>query len=175
MKNYVLFIMAVFLAQNANAEEMSYGERMQRLQSMQHSRPNAENYLNSVQREQNEPVRVEAGDGGHFFMPVSINGKQIEMVADTGASSIFISYNDALALGINMGSLNFNVSYSTANGKIMAARTTAREIQVGSIVMTNVPITISQNRNNDMSLLGMDFFQRLSSYEVRNNVLTMYK
>lgn len=179
MKNYALFIMAVFLALNAgkpaNAEDSSYGQQMQKLQQMQHSRPNAENYLKSINADQDKPVTIRSGGGGHFFVPVSINGHEIEMLADTGATSIFICYKDAQAMGINMGNLTFNVGYSTANGRVMAARTTVKELQVGNVVMNDVPITISQNRNDDMSLLGMEFFKRLSRYEVRDGTLMLYK
>lgn len=175
MKKLVLFLATVFVASGANAEEMTYTEKMQKLQMMQHSRPNAENYLNSLRREETEPVRVSPSGRGHFYIPVSINGREINMMADTGASAIFLSQADARSIGINMGTLNYNVSYDTANGKLMAAHTTAKSLQVGNIVMEDVPVTVSQNPTNDMSLLGMEFFRRLSKYEVDNGTLILYK
>ena len=179
MKKIALLVMAVSVplgATNmANAADMSYAQKMQLMQQMQNSRPNAENYINSLQKVSVQPVTIPASERGHFYMPVKINGGEINMMADTGASSIFLSQADAQKLGINMGSLNYNVTYETANGKIQAAETIAKTIQVGDITMENVPITISQTHNNDMSLLGMEFFRRLSKYEVQNGNLVLYK
>ena len=175
MKKAVLLLLAVFMPISHASAEESYAERMQKLQQYQHSKPNAENYINSLREVSNTPVKVAASAGGHFYMPVAINGHEVNMMADTGASSIFISRSDAQSMGINMGSLNYNVQYDTANGRIMAAKTIAKELRVGDIVMRDVPITVSQNQNTDMSLLGMDFFTRLSKYEVQDGILILYK
>lgn len=176
MKKLILTFSATFLGLTAaaNAAPLSYAERMKVLQENQHTRPNAQAYVNSLQKAEPKPQRF-GMNRGHFHVPVNINGNEVNMMADTGASAIFLSQEDAQKAGINMGSLNYNIPYDTANGKVYAAEVIAPRLQVGDIVLENVPVTVNQSKNNDMSLLGMEFFSRLSKYEVRDGVLTLYK
>ena len=66
------------------------------------------------------------------------------MMADTGASSIFLSHDDAQKMGVNMSALNYNIQYNTANGKIFAAEIIAKDLKVGEVSLTNVPITVAK-------------------------------
>jgi len=147
---------------------------MQLLQQNQHSRPNAEAYVNSLNKSADN-VQVKSAADGHYYMPVAINGKQIKMMADTGASAVFLNQSDAKSAGINVNSLSYNIPYDTANGTIYAAETTIPSLNVNGIIMQNVPVTISPKNGTDVSLLGMSFFNKLKKYEVNDGVMTLYK
>lgn len=111
----------------------------------------------------------------HYYIPVSINNKSLEFMADTGATGIFISQTDAKKLGINPQTLQYNQRYITANGaKGRAAMAIAKTLKVGSIQMRDVPVVVSMEREH-IALLGMEFFKRLKRYEVSDGKMKLYK
>lgn len=189
-----IYILAIFIALSfvapANAE--SYYERLiqqkqaaaeakrqQALQNVQARQADPDGYMRAKYVSPTdsgsgvESFKV-AGDG-HYYVPVSINNKSVNFMADTGATSIFISQSDAKKVGINPQTLQYNQGYTTANGaKGRAALATARTLKVGSIQMTNVPVVVSMEQSH-MALLGMEFFGRLKRYEVADGEMNLYK
>jgi len=115
-----------------------------------------------------------AGDG-HYYVPVSINNKSVNFMADTGATAIFISQSDAKKVGINPQTLQYTQTYTTANGAHgRAAIANARKLQVGNIEMHDVPVVVSMEQSHT-ALLGMEFFSRLKRYEVSAGELNLYQ
>jgi len=115
-----------------------------------------------------------SGDG-HYYVPVSINNKTVNFMADTGATGIFLSQSDAKKVGINPMTLQYNQRYITANGATgRAAMANAKILKVGSIEMRDVPVIVSMEREH-IALLGMEFFSRLKRYEVSNGEMSLYK
>ena len=120
-------------------------------------------------------ISFKAARDGHFYVPAKMNNKGINFMADTGASSIFISQSDAKKAGISTYNLNYGRKYRIANGDILyAAETNVKKLQVGPIVLHDVPVTVSQEKSH-MPLLGMEFFNRVSKYGVEDGELTIYE
>lgn len=109
--------------------------------------------------------------GGHFFTEVEVNGTSIRMLADTGASLVALSADDAEAAGINVDALNFNGTVSTANGQAAVAVVVLDEIRVGSISRSNVRAFVTRDMNG--SLLGMSFFNTLSKVAIESNEMVL--
>lgn len=148
-------------------------QRMQAMQAIQHRRANPEAFLlRSEDRAVTETF--EASTNGHFYIPAMLNGRKVNFIADTGATDIFLTQDDARNAGINFSSLNYNILYNTANGQVRAAETFIDELSIGNIRVPNVKVSVSQN-SGGMSLLGMSFFNRLSKYEVSQGKLTLHK
>ena len=124
----------------------------------------------AMQRSPTEIALRKASDG-HFYADVQVNGKEIRMLADTGASSVVLSEADARAIGIDPDSLAYNLIVSTANGEANAAPIELDEIRVGSIVRHNVKAAVSRNLSG--SLLGMSFFSTLSHVEMNHDELVL--
>ena len=124
----------------------------------------------AVQRSATELVLRKASDG-HFYADVDVNGKQIRMLADTGASMVVLSEADARAAGIDTDELAFNLTVSTANGEASAARIKLDEVRIGSIVRHNVTAAVSRGLSG--SLLGMSFFATLSRFEMSRDELVL--
>ena len=78
-------------------------------------------------------VVIEAGIGGHFAVNASINGKAVALIADTGASAVTLTPEDARTAGIDIARLDYAVTVSTANGPARAAPFTLKEVAVGNI------------------------------------------
>ena len=123
-----------------------------------------------VSRVAGEVVLRRANDG-HFYADVSVNGTDMRMLADTGASVIALSVADAENAGIDVDQLNFDMRLSTANGMASAARVRLDEVRIGNIVRQDVTAVVS--RGLSQSLLGMNFFSSLSKFQIENDELLL--
>lgn len=110
---------------------------------------------------------------GHFETNALINGAQVHMLVDTGASSVVLSHEDAQAVGINPENLSYTVSVMTANGRTSAAPTRLSEIAIGPIVRRNVSALVAQEGQLDQSLLGMTFLSTLGSLQMQTDELKL--
>ncbi|MBP6013284.1 MAG: TIGR02281 family clan AA aspartic protease [Alphaproteobacteria bacterium] len=116
-------------------------------------------------------VVLKRGFSGHFFAEVEVNGTSIGMLADTGASVVALSVEDAEAAGISVDSLSFSHTVSTANGDANAAPVTLDEVTVGSITRHNVPALVARGLSE--SLLGMSFFNTLSKVAMESDEMVL--
>ena len=162
-----------YFVQQKRAE--AEAQRMALLQEIQHKQSNPQAYLANLDKK-TEPASVsfDPAPNGHYYISALINGRSVDFIADTGASSIFLTQNDARRVGLNVENLNYNKIYNTANGQVKAAATTIPAFKVGPIELSNVEVSVSSVADGQ-SLLGMSFFHQLNSYDVKNNVLTLYK
>lgn len=130
------------------------------------------------------PLSATDGDGrtivtlrqrvdGHFEANVSINGRTIRAIIDTGATSTVLTAADAERAGLDPSALVFNIPISTANGTANAARVVADEMAVGGIVRKNLPLLVTEAGRLGQSLLGMNFIGTLSGFDVRGDRLVL--
>ncbi len=110
---------------------------------------------------------------GHFMVLAKVNGKEVPMLVDTGASSVVLSYEDAQAAGLNPDDLQFSTPVSTANGRTKAARLMLNSVDVGGIHRGRVPAMVSQPGALRESLLGMSYLEKLGGWSVTNDRLTL--
>jgi aspartyl protease family protein len=61
-------------------------------------------------------VRLRADANGHFLFKAAVNGRLADFVADTGATYVVITYDDAERLGLSPHTLDFSAPVQTANG-----------------------------------------------------------
>jgi aspartyl protease family protein len=118
-------------------------------------------------------VDIPRKNGGEFAVRAKINNFQAPMLVDTGATSVVLTYETAKAIGLPLELLDYDVELETASGRTRAARLTLDRIAVGTVVERSVPALVvprGQARNN---LLGMSFLDRLESWEVRADRLTI--
>jgi aspartyl protease family protein len=118
-------------------------------------------------------VRIRKRLNGHFFATVKVNGKEISMIVDTGASSIVLRPEDARKAGIDPDTLTYRVPVMTANGRTVAARVRLDEVAIGPLDRTKVEALVARPGALTQSLLGMSFLSRLRSYEFSGDFLTL--
>jgi len=144
--------------------------------------------LTQVSSERTEPARnrrersdndyggqtlvLDAGPGGHYFVDAMVNYEEIRFLVDTGASMIALNRADAERLGIDLASLDYRYQAKTANGVARVAHVVLDEIMVGDITFEKIPAAVVDGEM-DVSLLGMSFLKRLSSFEIRDDQLVM--
>lgn len=118
-------------------------------------------------------ITVSRGRNGHFSLRAEIAQTPIDMLIDTGASTVVLTYEDAKKVGIDVDTLNFQTPVETANGMTLFARIVLDSIKVGNIEQNTVRAAIAQQGNLQQSLLGNSFLDRLSSYEFAGSQLVL--
>lgn len=118
---------------------------------------------------------IQADSRGHFYETALINGQQVRVLVDTGASSVALSYEDASSLLIFPLESEFTISVNTANGTARAAPARLREVQIGAIKLYDVDAIVAEKGVMQGSLLGMTFLSRLSRVEMASGTLQLRK
>lgn len=119
-------------------------------------------------------VHVSRSIGGSFFIETSVNGADMPMIFDTGASAVVLSAQDARRAGIDTEMLRYSVPVQTANGVGSAAAVTLDEVRVGNIIRHNVRAFVVEESALEASLLGMTFLETLSRYTVSRDSLELH-
>lgn len=127
----------------------------------------------AAQQSTSGTVEIRAGSNGHFHTPVTINGRSVDVMIDTGASLVALTYEDAERAGIFVKPSDFTHRVSTANGHARIAPVTLDMIQIGDITVRNVKAAVSERGRLDVTLLGMTFLGRLSRTEIRKGTLVL--
>ncbi|MEH6727507.1 MAG: TIGR02281 family clan AA aspartic protease [Hyphomicrobiales bacterium] len=120
-----------------------------------------------------DSITVSRGRNGHFSLRAKIADTPIDMLVDTGASTVVLTYEDAEKVGIDVASLSFQTPVETANGMTFFARVVLDSLKVGNIEQDSVRAAIAQQGNLQQSLLGNSFLDRLSSYEFTGSQLVL--
>ena len=115
---------------------------------------------------------VHAGPHGHFLVEAAVNGVPVEFMVDTGASHVVLTLEDARRLGFTPANLQFTQRFQSANGTVQAAPVELRELRIGQLRLFDLEASVNGGPL-PVSLLGMSFLQRLSSYEVARGRLIL--
>ncbi|MFA5898236.1 MAG: TIGR02281 family clan AA aspartic protease [Hyphomicrobium sp.] len=118
-------------------------------------------------------VEIEAERNGHFNTEADINGRPVEVMIDTGATMVALSYEDAERAGIFLSDSDFTRSVSTANGVARVAPVTLDRVSIGNITVRDVPAAVAEPGRLKTSLLGMTFLSRLSRFDMRSGRLVL--
>ena len=118
-------------------------------------------------------VQLRRQPGGHFVARALVNGEALQLVVDTGATTIVLKSADAEQIGIDTRRLSYTVPVQTANGSAFAAPVKLQSVAIGSVGVANVEALVAKPGSLDLSLLGMSFLSRLKSYEFSGNFLTL--
>lgn len=110
---------------------------------------------------------------GHYHASVELEGRNLKMLVDTGASVIALTDQDAGFLGIRPMPSDYTITMQTANGNSKAARVRLREVRIGSIRVNDVDAIIMQPGASAESLLGMSFLRKLAGFEIAQGKLIM--
>ena len=116
---------------------------------------------------------VRAGPDGHFRTDVRIDGATVEMLVDTGATITALRYEDARRLGLIRDGLEFDLPISTANGDSHGAFIRISSLGIGEIERHRVDAVITMPGTLRHSLLGMNFLNSLTRFEIRAGKMAM--
>ena len=113
-----------------------------------------------------------AGSGGHFMTAGQINGKAVQFMVDTGATSVAMGAQDAERTGINFKT-GQPVMMSTANGNVQGYRIKLDSVRVGDVEVFGVDAVVTPQPMPYM-LLGNSFLTRFQMLR-ENDQMTLTK
>jgi aspartyl protease family protein len=108
-----------------------------------------------------------------FRTEVEIDGTRIHALVDTGASQVLLSAEDARAINIDPPASAYTATAQTANGAVNFAPVRLRELRVGGITVYDVDGLVARPGQTAISLLGMSFLRKLSSFQVADDHFVM--
>lgn len=118
-------------------------------------------------------VRVRADRQGHFVIDAVINGRPVTLMADTGATLVVLSFDDAERLGLSPRSLDFTGLARTANGVSRIAPVTLDRVRVDGITLYSIQAAVAERGALSDNLLGMSFLSKLSRFEMKGDELVL--
>ena len=116
-------------------------------------------------------IAVPRAEDGHYYLTLQINGTPVVFMADTGASNMVLSREDARSLGIEPESLQYLGEASTANGIVRTARVTLPRVELGPFRNEDFQAFVNDGEMEG-SLLGMDYLGQFR-LEIAENRLVL--
>ena len=118
-------------------------------------------------------VEIHSAANGHFYLDAEIDGEDIAVMVDTGASIVALRESDAERAGIRVYDDDFSVALSTANGTTYAAAVNLDRVAVDDIEIRNVRAVVVPDAQLSVSLLGTSFLNKLRRFEVSDGKLIL--
>ena len=110
---------------------------------------------------ENIEERIFADDRGMFIRSGTINGRSVDFLVDTGATSIAMNASQAKWLGIRYRLKGKESTVSTASGFVKAYEVNLNTVSLGSIKQKNVRAVVIEGKHPGPILLGMTFLSNL--------------
>lgn len=102
----------------------------------------------------------------------AINGRQVRLLADTGANVVVVPEKLALGLGLSKGA---PIAFKTGGGVIVHHATTLDSLKLGQIEMHHVSAAINPSMQDEIVLLGMSALGLMDMHMVQGNLVLTYK
>ena len=112
------------------------------------------------------------GPGGHFNAAGAINGKPVNFMVDTGATTIALSQAEANRIGLDWKRGRPGMS-STANGPVPVYAVNLTAVRVGTVEIANVAAVVLPS-DMPVVLLGNSFLNRFNMRQ-DNDVMRLEK
>ncbi|MDO9314814.1 MAG: TIGR02281 family clan AA aspartic protease [Burkholderiaceae bacterium] len=119
-----------------------------------------------------EQIVLTAGLGGHFITGGSINGKPVQFMVDTGATTVAMSAADADRIGLKYKD-GPRMTGSTANGQVIGYRASLNSVRIGDVQVYNVEAAVLPMPMPHI-LLGNSFLTRFQMKR-ENDLMTLDK
>jgi aspartyl protease family protein len=110
---------------------------------------------------------------GQYVTEARINGREVTMLVDTGASQIALPEDLARKIGIFLQPSDYKTPVQTANGIARAAATSLRELRLGPIRLKNVDALVLEDGLLSTPLLGMSALGKLERFDISNDTLIL--
>ena len=124
---------------------------------------------------QDREVKIWQDSSGAYLTTGSINGRNTDMLVDTGATLVALSESEAKRLGIAFRRKDKKTHVQTASGVANAYRVTLARVRVGDIELSNVNGVVLEGNSPGHVLLGMSFLNRVEMNHQGNMLLLRSK
>jgi aspartyl protease family protein len=117
-------------------------------------------------------MAIRQSSDGHYYVNARVNGGEVRLLVDTGATVTVLSKRHAERAGLFPAPGEYTANVRTASGWAKAAPVRIRALEIGEARLDDVPALV-MDTPGDGSVLGVGTLQRFKSYEVRDGVLTL--
>jgi aspartyl protease family protein len=117
-------------------------------------------------------IVLAAGSGGHYFAAGSINGRAVQFMVDTGATTVALSAADADRIGLKWRDAPRALA-QTANGVTVMHVVMLSSVRIGDVEIPNVEATVVPAPMPHV-LLGNSFLRRFQLRQ-ENDILRLEK
>ena len=117
-------------------------------------------------------MTIAPGNNGHFSVEAEVDGRHMDFLIDTGASSVALRAGDAARLGIHPTQREYSINVATANGTVRGAPVELGRVELGALSVRNVAALVLPDEALGQNLLGMSFLSRVR-WEHRNGRLVL--
>lgn len=123
----------------------------------------------------NRTVELRANFQGHYYTTAEIDGRSVNVLVDTGATAVALTFEDARTIGLSLRDSDFTMRVSTANGYGRVAPVTLDRVSIGDITVRNVRGAVMEPGKLGTTLLGMSFLGRLQRVDIRAGTLVLHE
>ncbi len=116
---------------------------------------------------------LQAFPDGHYYATADVNGRALDVMVDTGASVVALTYEDAERAGLRLKRSDFTARVNTANGPAAVAPVMLDSVSIGRITVRDVRAAVSEPGRLEKTLLGMSFLSRLNRMDISRERLTL--
>jgi aspartyl protease family protein len=128
---------------------------------------------------QNEPqftnqdgsVELQRNADGHFYADVRINGSNVRMLVDTGASAIALSRDDARTAGLATSIGMNDVVGEGADGEIHGEYVRLDRVELGPLTAEGLDAVVLNA--GQQSLLGQTFLAKFKSVQIEGDKMVL--
>jgi aspartyl protease family protein len=106
-------------------------------------------------------VVLRQGGNGHFQLEAMVDGRRLDFLVDTGATTVALRESDAAWIGLHPAARDYTGLSATANGTVRVAPVTLNRVEVSDLVLFNVAAIVIPDQSLGQNLLGMSFLSRV--------------
>ncbi len=117
-------------------------------------------------------VRLGRAPDSHFYADADVDGRNIRMMVDSGASIVALTRRDAEAIGIDVDRLPIAGSANTAGGVVPMRPVMLDSIDIDGVEVRGVQAAVI-DADMGVSLLGQSYLAKLESVKVEGDTMTL--
>lgn len=117
-------------------------------------------------------VRLGRSGDSHFYADANVDGANIRMMVDSGASIVALTRRDAEAIGIDVDSLPIAGSANTAGGIVPMRPVMLDSVDIDGIEVRGVQAAVV-DADMGVSLLGQSYLSKLDAVNVEGDTMTL--
>ncbi|SEH20332.1 aspartyl protease family protein [Sphingopyxis sp. YR583] len=118
-----------------------------------------------------EVLLARSGDS-HFYADADIDGTNIRVMVDSGASIVALTRSDARSLGIDVDRLPITGTARTAGGDVPMRTVMLDSVEIEGIEVRQVEAAVI-DADMGVSLLGQSFLAKLAAVNVEGDTMTL--
>lgn len=126
----------------------------------------------SFQAVERGEVTIARTGANQYITNIYVNGRRIEALVDTGASTVALSEAHARQLDLQYDKQHASGQVTTASGVAKAYHLVLRNVSVGGITVNGVPAVIVEGNYPSHVLLGMSYLRHIELSE-KGGIMTL--